>query len=536
MVVRNFRLLEAKLSDPVLMNRGILIPHPREEYDLLEERLLESLELRVPRVLKCGHFVGGRSRQSLGSISLGSVSSSRPSSRVDGSLHDVEHELNDDAGTETGSEVTALVDGEDSDEDGPLCIDCHHPIAHPDAKRWDVKIYAANGLMRAGAWAAAWSEMERVDVEVMPYISEELRRSLDRRAQEEEEEQAARIRDGEEQQRRVEEARAELEAREREREMAAEKERLAAAAAASDGFPAPESHRSPAITPITEHTHLPTPSPSHVASSPPSSSRTHPRSHPRADQVPLPELLRNYILVLAADRRNLAVGLLSLLVLLLALRPGTRNALPAPYFPPAPEQTVSAVVALTPGKVPAPAAEQVPPVSALEAEVQDGSTFAERAADEAAVVTVTQTVTRAAGAEAGTETEAGTSGTAGQEEAVSSSLGSLSNSASGSASTSASASAAPQSPLLPLAPLVEVEEQISRTEGEETEAEAAAVAAQKSEEEVNVPEPRTVASPAAEVPSEEPAPPSPQAESAGSGAETGAEAGSERVAPGAGAA
>jgi hypothetical protein len=37
-------------------------------------------------------------------------------------------------------------------------------------KRFRIKIYASNGLMRAGAWAACWREMERVDVEIEPFV------------------------------------------------------------------------------------------------------------------------------------------------------------------------------------------------------------------------------------------------------------------------------------------------------------------------------------------------------------------------------
>jgi len=41
-------------------------------------------------------------------------------------------------------------------------------------KRFRVKIYASNGLMRAGAWAACWREMERVDVELHPFVDGDL--------------------------------------------------------------------------------------------------------------------------------------------------------------------------------------------------------------------------------------------------------------------------------------------------------------------------------------------------------------------------
>ena len=148
-VLEGWKLLGERITATV-QERGILIPHPREDYDLLEERLLESLELKVPRILKCGHF----------HLEEG----------------EVEEEEEDDA----------------SETDEDICGDCGRRIrdgrtgSGTGAKRWDVKVYAANGLMRAGAWGAAWREMERVDVEVEPWVEEGLRRQLEARREEEE--------------------------------------------------------------------------------------------------------------------------------------------------------------------------------------------------------------------------------------------------------------------------------------------------------------------------------------------------------------
>ena len=78
-------------------------------------------------------------------------------------------------------------------EDASVCTDCHRHVKRPGrgvgtgTKRWELKIYAANGLMRAGAWSAAWSEMERCDVEISPWIPDDMRKALDKRLQEEEE-------------------------------------------------------------------------------------------------------------------------------------------------------------------------------------------------------------------------------------------------------------------------------------------------------------------------------------------------------------
>ncbi|KAI9833959.1 MAG: hypothetical protein M1826_005864 [Phylliscum demangeonii] len=152
-----YSVLQEQMS-PTMLERGILLAHPRDDYELLEERLLESLELKTPRILKCGHFM--------------------PS----------------------GAAAAAVVDDEE------MCVDCHRPISAPprlaaaaaaaaaaprpdpdprlvDPPRWTINVYAATGLMRAGAWAAAWREMERVDVEIEPYVSDDLRRELEARQQ-----------------------------------------------------------------------------------------------------------------------------------------------------------------------------------------------------------------------------------------------------------------------------------------------------------------------------------------------------------------
>lgn len=144
----NLQLLKSKLSETVL-KRGILIPHPREDYELLEEKLLETLELQEPRISKCGHYRARPSTDSTVTTASGSTDSGMGSS-VDGS--DEEH-----------------------------CSTCHHHLraAGSGTQKWSIKVYAANGLMRASAWSAAWSEMERVDVEILPWIKDDLRIKLD---------------------------------------------------------------------------------------------------------------------------------------------------------------------------------------------------------------------------------------------------------------------------------------------------------------------------------------------------------------------
>jgi hypothetical protein len=141
-VKESWRLLQEKLGDTVL-ERGILLPHPQDSYEVLEERLLEALELPVhPRalILKCGHYMGP---------------SEMPSS----------------------DEETGDYWSREQREERKWCDICGRDVRVEEVgdvekgeRKFRIKIYASNGLMRAGAWAAAWREMERVDVEIEPFV------------------------------------------------------------------------------------------------------------------------------------------------------------------------------------------------------------------------------------------------------------------------------------------------------------------------------------------------------------------------------
>lgn len=252
-VLENWKLIRKKATSTVL-ERGVLIPHPREDYDLLEERLLESLELKQPRILKCGHF---------------------------------------HLSPEEEADVVADLEEDDDEElhDADICADCGRRIRDgrfgdtgTGSKRWDIKLFAANGLMRAGAWSAAWKEMERVDVEILPWMDEDMRRELDfRRAEEERDKKEQSRVEGEEGVGGLDD--------ERLREIYG-----GDAQAYVDGLSKEPSDMN-APRPGTGHqdkTFL-------------------------QEEVPLWDLLKNYLYVAAQDRRNIAIFLLSAIVLLLAM-------------------------------------------------------------------------------------------------------------------------------------------------------------------------------------------------------------------------
>lgn len=190
--MRAYAQLEERLADPVLMTRGLLVAHPREEMDVLEERVLEGLELRVPRVLKCGHFYHVDDHdhvdQDEGEGEEGVEGRKKKEKRRDSG---VEAEAETDAAAAAEDE-----NNEDADEEEEItCTECHAHLPLPlspassssPSTRWTIKTYAANGLLAGpGAWSAAWSEMERVDVAITPYLSPAQHRALQAAVREEE--------------------------------------------------------------------------------------------------------------------------------------------------------------------------------------------------------------------------------------------------------------------------------------------------------------------------------------------------------------
>lgn len=150
-----WRQLQDRVGDTVL-ERGILLPHPQNDYEVLEERLLEALELplkRRARILECGHYLSA--------------------ANVEDVVGDSESE--DDYGYSDRRRGGG--------ERRHWCGTCQGEIKYEGLgprRVFRVKVYASNGLMKAGAWDACWKEMERVDVEVEPIVEAPLQRELER--------------------------------------------------------------------------------------------------------------------------------------------------------------------------------------------------------------------------------------------------------------------------------------------------------------------------------------------------------------------
>lgn len=301
-ILENWKLLQEKVTDTVL-ERGILIPHPRDEYELLEERLLESLELKVPKILQCGHF----------------------------------HRDEDEGSDQNQSNH----DDVDSDDDADICDDCGRRVRDgrfgtgTGTKRWNIKVFAANGLMRAGAWAAAWKEMERIDVEIIPWIDEDMKRQLQLRKQEEERRIPQQVQEENQDQRppansTMDEARI--------REIYGDEPQPYIDGSEDEVSELNETRVSPSPDLHQENQSRP--------ESPSDGRHTRPESPPKsqyqrqayAQPIPLEVLLRNYIYLAAQDRRNIAIFFLSILVFFLALSkpaavPVQITPPPLDYFP-----------------------------------------------------------------------------------------------------------------------------------------------------------------------------------------------------------
>ncbi|KAK3047766.1 hypothetical protein LTR09_010881 [Extremus antarcticus] len=287
--LENLQLLQSKVTE-VMLQRGVLIPHPREEYELLEERLLEALELKQERVTKCGHF-------------LSRASESSPTSLAN-------------AEQDSDSGIGSSIDG----SDGELCETCHGHVKTVDTavgtknKKWRMRVYAANGLMQASAWTAAWSEMERVDVEILPWLDEEVRRKLeDRRRQEMAE---ARQRDADEE-RRI-------------REMVDERVALACEQIRRDNEERPWRNKARTREAYQRDVQHDDGTSDFAA---PAASAEQPRTAAmhdlpqiyRPSQVPISILIKNYVYLLAQDKRNVVVCcLVVVLAWLLAVGTGTK--------------------------------------------------------------------------------------------------------------------------------------------------------------------------------------------------------------------
>lgn len=433
-----WRLLQDRMGDTVC-ERGILLPHPQNDFEVLEERLLEALELplrRRARILECGHYLGPSNDLSL--------------------VDDAESEDDDYLYSEG-----TLPSRRGAARETHWCTTCRSEIRYDSlgaGKVFRAKVYASNGLVKAGAWEACWREMERVDVELEPIVETNVHEELVRLSAEQLHHRDIGGNDGEEEG--EEEAVGDASYFENE---GTEIHHLAS-------YPPPEVriHASPTPPRLSAEAERrmrdeerlreiygSTP-PSHATASPglgpgpasPSPYRTPPspsveayaRRKERRQRAyrndSLPELLLEALRVMLQDRKNVVIALMSVLVLALAMRGGGGSSSNGLHQTPAPpshhavdfgaavmgENRVTTTVAVTPDAAGPTAAassavqgtanpcETVGSAARAAVEVSGPETVAE------AVETVVETVS-AAGAG---ETETATPVKAGEDAAESS--------------------------------------------------------------------------------------------------------------------
>lgn len=287
-VIENQRLL-LKRMDLNTRERGMLITHPGEEFDLLEERILESLNLCPPRLLACGHFNSD-------------VVEDHPNAHESGPSPDAIE-------TDHGSPFDTC------------CEECKQPMREVDrgvgvgSRRYDIQVFAANGLLRSGSWSAAYREMEKVDIEINVWMPEQVRKDLELWHQQqaakhhlqvlkmEENEQKSRERDemlemALNELRRIEVLKLELEeARKR----------------AEDEVYRLKNQLQQVQNSTNRH------APNYAIEAPQITQDEQSKRFGAVDDIPITTLLRNCCHIVFTDRRNLAVILLSIAVAVLAL-------------------------------------------------------------------------------------------------------------------------------------------------------------------------------------------------------------------------
>ncbi|KAJ4320306.1 hypothetical protein N0V84_005907 [Fusarium piperis] len=193
-----WRQLQDRMGDTTV-ERGILLPHPQNDYEVLEERLLEALELpmrRRARILECGHYLGPSNVMTL---------------EDESSSESEDSDYDDEPDTRRSSHHS-------QPEKTHWCKTCRSDIRYESlgpGKLFRVKVYASNGLIRGGAWEACWKEMERVDVEIEPLVDAVAQHELVQLEADQERELAMREAEEEERYVRLEEEHREFEERER---------------------------------------------------------------------------------------------------------------------------------------------------------------------------------------------------------------------------------------------------------------------------------------------------------------------------------
>lgn len=274
--------LQDRMGDTTI-ERGILLPHPQNDYEVLEERLLEALELpmrRRARILECGHYLGPSNEFTL-------------AEELDSDEEDDDYEDEERSGRQSMNKPVHW------------CNTCRSDIRFDSlgpGKIFRVKVFASNGLMKGGAWEACWKEMERVDVQLEPIVDLAVQEELERLSTEQE--QAGGLHQG------TGEAEDEYDDEPTELHHQESPDTPAAAKTAS------REEQGAKKGPASEQRSRDAPQPSAEKREPQG------KHQEVLKNASLPQLVMRSARVLLQDKKNIIIGLLTVLIVMLAIRGG----------------------------------------------------------------------------------------------------------------------------------------------------------------------------------------------------------------------
>ncbi|KAL9095026.1 MAG: hypothetical protein Q9165_002628 [Trypethelium subeluteriae] len=184
-VLNTYKASRATLTQkigPVVRQRGILLRHPRDDFNELLERIMTSLDLENTAEVSSDDENDDpdpeHQRRTCGQ-------------KCDSSDESEDDQDSDDTVCETYCPTPQL--SRRPGESERICSTCGRPRRflrireNTVSNQYDVKVYAANGLIGHQVWEAVWQEMERVDVEINVALPEKWRRLLNEKAKEIEE-------------------------------------------------------------------------------------------------------------------------------------------------------------------------------------------------------------------------------------------------------------------------------------------------------------------------------------------------------------
>ena len=186
-VLNQYKATQATLFQkvgPVVRQRGILLRHPKGNFDGLLESILSTLGLETHTDVSSDDEHYGRSLGEPDELDGQQCNGTgEPRNSEDWDSAD-----SDDTACETYCPTPEL--SRKSGQTQRTCSTCGRPRRRlriqdsSHGNRYDVKVFAANGLVGPHVWEAVWREMERVDVEINVALPERWQRKLNQAVRE----------------------------------------------------------------------------------------------------------------------------------------------------------------------------------------------------------------------------------------------------------------------------------------------------------------------------------------------------------------